>query len=1223
MAFIPNSIANNLRDEGAQVTGTGFIPGSIANAVKLDGGTEIQTGGTGFQAGSIAGPLRPRNSNLDTSTGLYDLAVKSGLKSQADQIMRQQSGEETKKIFSGGFISDTFDVLNAMQFGVVGMLKGKSFAEGVRTRQSFSDKDALGDNGIPGFVAGIALDILFDPLTYIAPATIIRKIPFATKALRGAKEIVFGKSVVKEVAATADSTARGLTRLYEDPEGGTQLGRYLARKLSYNTSMGDPVFRDTFERSAVATAVEVRAVTEMGKIIGDIVPETAAKILSLDKTGRPIRVPLKGLVGLLDQKELDAVTSLYSKIDRLGQEMVDLGMLGKKEFEDNFGEYLKSVFTEYELAQKTGIFGFGRVGFKPIKGRVEGLTPERMKELGQITNPAYLLFKTSVNMIEAIKNAKLFKEVRIRWATDEAQEGFAQIPNTTRFTTSQGIRADILGNVKKINTDLKPMFKDLRQTFKADKKILSEIDALEKEMGLSNNSIIEDFYKFFNEGGATKKITETSRKLGIIPEGLQPLANSMKKFKTFDEMIKSDVGIQLEKLDLNGDLQRNNFRSMQEFFDTVKNPYKPASTNVVTKAGKTADDFVVDVKDPKIKSDLVFGTGKGGKNIPLEDIRMKEIRPKPTKITIKELDLLKLKIQNLNKGFKAGAKTVTAEIKNAQSAVIKILKDNFDMKDRGKFLNNIKNATNPTKLSTAIDVLKSKFDDITTKTEDAGSQKILDRLVNAQKQVEKLLQKITTLKEIDKRSINDSFRMLEKNINDARFVKEDLLQTLKDAQLGDLAGKYVPQHIADYLQEIIIPAEKTIGKTLVASFKFAKVIMNPATHVRNIFSNRFLNWWKLDMNPLDPRVIAVEAESLKEIFQKGGKWSDMARPYGFDLNTGAVSEMKAILDSSEVSTWSKGNNLWQKTKTTLGNIYQAEENQAKLSAFIWTMKKGGISPEQAWKAAESATFNYAQVTPFVRKLRESLFGFPFITFTVKSTPIVIETALKNPGRISVIGKIKQAIESQSDIEQTDRERASEPPWVKDGFYIKLPIKDKEGRSSYFDLTYILPFGDIVSGNFFGRGINRESGTPESFAIAASKNSPFITLVSELAKNQDFFGNKLWLESDSSDKQLGDLMRHLTKTMAPPLVADQIPGGYNSQGVRQQKGFIGLLSPKEKADQQRTIMQELLRSVGAKIQPIDADIQETYQEWNKKKGMQTLLRENGIGNEANIFYLPKK
>ena len=273
--------------------------------------------------------------------------------------------------------------------------------------------------------------------------------------------------------------------------------------------------------------------------------------------------------------------------------------------------------------------------------------------------------------------------------------------------------------------------------------------------------------------------------------------------------------------------------------------------------------------------------------------------------------------------------------------------------------------------------------------------------------------------------------------------------------------------------------------------------------------------------------------------------------------------------------------------------------------------------------AESATFNYAQVTPFVRKLRTALWGFPFITFTLKATPIVAETALKAPARISVFGKIKNDIENLADIKETQRERASEPSWIKNGFYIKLPMKDKHGRSAYFDLTYILPFGDIMSGNFFERPISRETGLPESIPSALMTKAPFVNIVRELARNQDFYGDKIWKDSDSSEKQLGDIMRHLTKFYSPPLIADQIPGGFMPSGERRIKGIKGALTPKEQIKQQRTLMEELLRNVGAKIQPIDVDIQETYMEWEKKKALENLLREAGILKQFEKSYVPKK
>ena len=118
--------------------------------------------------------------DLTTVGGLAGVADNVGLGNKAQNIINSK-GENPKEIFSGGFISDVFDVLNSIQYGIVGVLKGKGFSEGVRTRQSFSDKDALGDNGIPGFIGGILLDIAVDPLTYIAPWTIFKRFPSAVK----------------------------------------------------------------------------------------------------------------------------------------------------------------------------------------------------------------------------------------------------------------------------------------------------------------------------------------------------------------------------------------------------------------------------------------------------------------------------------------------------------------------------------------------------------------------------------------------------------------------------------------------------------------------------------------------------------------------------------------------------------------------------------------------------------------------------------------------------------------------------------------------------------------------------------------------------------------------------------------------------------------------------------------------------------------------------------
>ncbi len=459
----------------------------------------------------------------------------------------------------------------------------------------------------------------------------------------------------------------------------------------------------------------------------------------------------------------------------------------------------------------------------------------------------------------------------------------------------------------------------------------------------------------------------------------------------------------------------------------------------------------------------------------------------------------------------------------------------------------------------------------------------------------------------------------------AKDTIEEGFSKLPDVKtLGKLAGKAVPTPIFDDIQEIIRvkgPTEKVLSK-IVGGFKFSKVILNPATHARNIMSNFLLN----SFEGLSPARLDIYGQAAKQIATKGELYQE-ARGVGLGLDTFASKELKDILLGPEgVVIGKKFGNVWKNVVNKLGDIYQKEEEFAKMAQFIFQKGKG-LSSEDAYKIAEKATFNYAQVTPFIRRVRESIWGFPFITFTYKATPQVVKTLITKPTKISNIGKIKTAIENQSDLQELTRERASEPEWIRDGFYIKLPVKDKFGRSAYLDLSYIMPFGDLITGNYLERDIKRETGLPESPAEAAIKKLPFINILRELGRNQDFYGNKIVKESDTLERQLGDVFRHLVKTYSPPAIADLIPGGYRATGERR-PGVITRTAELEKKGietggaQTRTLAQELLRQVGLKISPVDVGLQESFMESEKKRALETLLGEEGITKKFEKTYIPK-
>lgn len=1019
-----------------------------------------RTKGSTLSSSFGGGSSFARTQDLKTSQGLYSLASQSGLKDQADEILKKNAGE-TNKFMSGGLITDFFDILNTSSYGVVGLLKGKSFSEGIKQRASFADEDALGSQGIAGKIFGTILDIAVDPLTYIAPLTILKKVPGLTKLAKVGKELAFGKMVEKGIEGTAKS--------FQTLEGGSTAGKFIAEKFAYIFGK-DPVYRAMWERMEKNVGV---GATFTKKITDAIVKLPEDKLNKLIQTGadfRPERANLEELSKILSPDELVEAKRASDFIDDLGQQMVDLGLLSKETYLANQGRYLKAIPERYAERSK-GVFGYLKSKIIGQKARKE-MTEEVAEAQKYVKNPAYIFARTATGMIKDIENAKFFNGITEKFGSDIAQEGFSQMPKTASFITKAGKQSEILSGVKKINEQVKPMLNELKITFRGDKKVLSEIGQLEKEIGELGGKRGDELYKFFNEGTLIATDVKTARKLGTLPEVLQPIAEQLKRFNTLQDALKSDVGIQLEKMFEDGVLERNGFKDLESFFDTIKNPFKAGSEEV--------------------------NVGEAVGNIP--------------------------------------------------------------------------------------------------------------KIISLQKRIEQFTSKSKILKEVDKTSINDSFRFLEKNINDLRFQKDELLEELSDVKLGNLAGKYVPDTIHKDLTEMLKPPTEFLQvlQKLTSEYKFFKVVLNPASNIRNIISNKLLN--NFDEAGIPLYRLDMDYKGMQS-FLKKDKWYQEVEKLGGAIDTFTSQEIGNLLDGSGISKMGSG---YGKFKEYFGSIYQGEEMTAKMSMYIYQRTAKKLNPEDAWKIADRATFNYAQVTPFVRKLRTNLFGFPFITFTVKSAPVVGKTILTHPTKISNIGKIKNSIEKLANVKETEAERANEPEWVKNGFYVKLPFKDDKNRSAYFDLTYILPFGDLA---LLG----------DETQLSVFSKSPALSFIRDIGNNKDYFGNKIWKESDNAYQKTADIMRHLTKSALPPPIADQIPGGYKqTTGERIDKfGRIGSSLEAMPDNQRRSLMEEMARMSGFKVQPIVPSVQESMNEWNTKKDFETLLNENQILQKYESFYVPKK
>lgn len=813
------------------------------------------------------------NPDLDTPDGLYRLANRAGLGQQADKMVKD-SGGESQKFMSGGFLMDAMDILNAGSYGVVGMVKGKGFVDGVKNRESLSDDDALGKYGWSGKVAGFLLDIALDPLTYVAPWKTVSKIPGVIKGADYAKTALLGELKTIEI---------GGQKMFSR-QGGYSITKLLPQKLVYGFAV-DRTYLDGMQKiigrnEAVAG--------DMDELVGTLAKADKGMFkdtLSKSPDGRIISKDLSELQRTYSAKELEGIKQMYDTRDALMKRLTDLGVISKETADEHWGTYLKQTYDEF-LESKEKIPGKGGIGVNSPK-RVEGLTPEKMKELGQVEDPGVIWGTTLLKQIDLVKKAEL-------------------------------------------------------------QKFVSESYSITKDQ--------------------------------------------------IDEYLS-----------------------------------------------------------------------KGGK---MEDLHA---------------------------------------------------------------------------------------------------------------------------------------------VSDSSAYKRKGLDELGENKMGQLAGKYVPKDLWDTLKQTFEPTRE-VGQSLVLPFKHAKVIWNPASHARNAVSATIQNWWKLGIGPWR---VDMYYDAAKEIKDKNGKIMTEMRELGFNERSGQIQELvenylsgKHIKDSlaSQYGKGSKAYKAFKHADKFLVNSYGHMDNVAKVAAYKYGIKNG-LSKEDALKKAYEATFNYSEVTPFVHSMRRAIWGVPFITFSLKAAPLVASTLANAPGRISVFGKARNDLFKAAGIEG-EQESEAMPDYMRDDMFVmRLPWKDGEGRSMYFDMSYIIPFGSIMNGDYLKNPIG---------------SNPILQLVKELSQNKTFGGGKIFNETDDIDTVLGDIFVHTGKLYLPPLVADQFPDGYNSDGTRKWKGYSKFMTQdsQDKGPGERSFYQELFRTMGAGVSPYDLDSKERQLAYKQKENLTKLLVENDVMKEFRSPYLPK-
>jgi len=296
------------------------------------------------------------------------------------------------------------------------------------------------------------------------------------------------------------------------------------------------------------------------------------------------------------------------------------------------------------------------------------------------------------------------------------------------------------------------------------------------------------------------------------------------------------------------------------------------------------------------------------------------------------------------------------------------------------------------------------------------------------------------------------------------LMPDDNPQEFLKSSFPGLEDLFLPRDVELELRSLeTIPkiAHKAWNKWFLTPWKTNKVILRPATHFRNIFSNAILNdWGGLPFWRGD-----IYARAWKEVRGKGKYWKEWEKITGGG-GTFTLSDIEQVTRGYRhgANIFDIGLAHYDRYTKKARDLYNFEEQWFKMAKFIHNREKG-LDPEEAALDAMKYTFNYGEITRFTARMRGS--AAPFFTWQSKVLPLMAETAVKHPVRFMkwpILGWYLQqkAIER---LGMTEREwewtESVLPKYVQEGQFLLVPWRDPKGRLQFLNLTYMIPgLGDI-------------------------------------------------------------------------------------------------------------------------------------------------------------------
>ena len=444
------------------------------------------------------------------------------------------------------------------------------------------------------------------------------------------------------------------------------------------------------------------------------------------------------------------------------------------------------------------------------------------------------------------------------------------------------------------------------------------------------------------------------------------------------------------------------------------------------------------------------------------------------------------------------------------------------------------------------------------------------------------------------------------------FLKENYIQMPNTVKQGALRNKYVRKEIHKDLQSINSAytfgdksdmekffAEGGTMDRMNRFWKLSKVGLNPASWVRNIMGNFTLldlststnklklvgmlheelsglysgkqsNYWRLAEKHglFGVTFSAMELQLLHNTYAKG--LTDSQKAFGSRASTPHSNSLH-FLDERLMHFMEMGKDeatsAISKAGIATSKLYGLMEGAFKTVSFkdyiqTWESQNGvsldSLSEEQqlivTTKAAAHANdsiFDYSKVPSWVRFLRTTPLGMPFLTFTYKAFPASIKAMVNHPIKFaqyaalpSLLTMLAAGMNDWDDKDVKELNSKMSDYYRHNSGVAILPWKDSEGRAQLINLDFLFPWSQhvhavrtLTDGYHDGGVLGSATSSADAARVLGILGGPLPQTITAMTTGiNSFTGKPIMTPGANPTQQVTDLARYSWDLATPSWIS---------------------------------------------------------------------------------------